>query len=917
MIKVKHILLLTAAVALLLESNSAFAQEDFGSRLGVRRGGELFYEPTGSGVLFDALDPAVKKWYVPQELFNEYQWRQQDYTNYARRNYERYVNTTQEGYYFYDLYGNYITRGQLIYDWRISAPQTAGSNLYKTTLFAGWFSSVVIASDQKGQYAYALTIGDRIRTTLTPMTFSKPTFAGIQLDLATDKYEATFIASRPSSPGASGSTSGSTTGGGRERSNDTNLIGGRGTVQIGDFVKLGATYLSAFNAQTKGQAFEGNPLIGTLTEGQNNADVSRIEVRLSDDSPEDGLAGAAYFQEEMIITTTDGGKISNRRRLGDNNILDFHPSVQGGFRREGYLSADGNEVIVLVYDLEGPEYRNSFGPQPEQIKSIEFQLLLANDYRIDVTSNRQLNANGQPVLLSEGIPERTVRADGNVQDGSNQRFVRVNYGLPVANEIFGVTIDVSDVGGFYLSGEWDRNRQHFRYPRRSENDVTKHRAFNNAADAWFVNLYKRAYPYFVFGEVYNVDPDYSTSSYLAGTQNDAADINYDDDTRFVYEFVDDNDDQDRNPDWLRSNFSQDTRVFPGYDENNDFINDFNQNDSDARENTMPDYEEPFLRYASDRPEFLFGVDMNNNGIVDRFENDNLPDYLYKRDRRGYNAYVGTQLGPEARLTVGRLDERQLADDRSSVSNYVMLTYDQDFARKGRLQVFNNLRRVQDDIRDDMIEWVVREGSRGAFVPYTDPLPFRDAWANTFYLGYQYSNDRLQFKNRVKWEVINQVDYDKRPVEQQDIRESASFLGILNKLDYTFDLGVVKFQPRWKSEFQRYRPAEKEDTQIRVATTELRELFSLIARIPILSRTELQTGVEYLLVEQYRKKMENNSLRSDRNELVYALQFTNNVDFRGYNLWTQTGFRIARIDRASSDKARTETAMFMTVYAGLE
>ena len=142
-------------------------------------------------------------------------------------------------------------------------------------------------------------------------------------------------------------------------------------------------------------------------------------------------------------------------------------------------------------------------------------------------------------------------------------------------------------------------------------------------------------------------------------------------------------------------------------------------------------------------------------------------------------------------------------------------------------------------------------------------------------------------------------------------------GIINKLDYTFDLGVVKFQPRWKSEFQRYRPAEKEDTQIRLATTELRELFSLIARIPILSRTELQTGVEYLLVEQYRKKMENNSLRSDRNELVYALQFTNNVDFRGYNLWTQTGFRIARIDRASADKARTETAMFMTVYAGLE
>ena len=891
------------------------AQEDFGSRLGVRRGGEVFYDPTGPGVLFDALDPAVKKWYVPQELFNEYQWRQQDYTNYARRHYARYVNTDQEGEYFYDLYGNYITRGQLIYDWSIAAPQTAGSSLFKTNRFQDWFTSVVIASDQKGQYAYALTIGDRIRSTLTPMTFSKPTFAGIQLDLATDKYEATFLASRPSSPGNVETTE--TTSTGRFRSNDTNLIGGRSTMQLGDFVKLGATYINAFNSSTKGQAFQGNPFKGTLTEGQNNADVLRIEVRLSDDSPEDNIAGAAFFQEEMIITTIDGERISNRRRIGDSNILDFSPSVQGGFRREGFLAADGNEVIVLLYDLEGPQYRNSFGPQPEQIKSIEFLLLLANDYRIDVTSNRQLNANGQPVLLSEGIPERTVRADGNVQDGSNQGFVRVKYGLPVANEIFGFTLDIMDVSGFYFSGEYDRNRQHFRYPRRSEIDVTQHKAHSTSADAWFVNVYKRAYPYYGFGEVYNVDPAYSTSSFLAGTQNDAADINYDNYIRFVYEFVDDNDDQDRNPDWLRANSSQDRHVFPGFDENNDFINDFNQNDSRLRWNTVPDYEEPFLRYASDRPEFLFGVDMNNNGIIDRFENDILPDYLYKRDRRGYNIYVGSHLGPEARLTVGRLDERQLADARENATNYALLAFDKDYANKGRVQVYNNYRKVQDDIRDHVIEWVVREGSRGDLVPYTDPLPLRDGWANTLYLGYQYQSDRIHFKNRFKWEVFKQSNFDERPIEEQDIRETASFFGVLNKVDYTFGLGILKFQPRWKSEFQRQRPSRRVNTQVRVATTELRELWSLVLRVPILSRTELQTGLEYLLVEQFREELETHLLLSDRNELAYALQFTNNAEYLGYSLWTQAGFRVSQIDRASAEKARTETAMFVTVFAGLE
>ncbi len=891
------------------------AQEDFGARLGVRRGGEVHYAPTGPGVLFDALDPAVKKWYVPQELFNEYQWRQQEYTNYARRHYQRFVNTSLEGEYFYDLYGNYVTRGRLVYDWIVAAPQTSGSSLFKTNSY-GWFSNLIVASDQKGQYSYAMTVGDRIRSTLTPMTFSKPSFAGIQLDMATDKYEATLLVSRPSAPGSIEGPEATSTG--RFRSNDTNLLGGRGTVQVGDFVKLGGTYVNAFNSSTKGQAFQGNPFKGTLTEGQNSADITRIEVRLSDDSPEDDIAGAAYYQEEMIITTIDGERISNRRRIGDSNILAFHPSEQGGFLNpQGFLSADGREIIVLIYDLEGPQYQASFGPQPEQIRSIEFRFLLANDYRIDLTSNRQLNANDQPVLLSEGIPERTLRAPGNVRDGSNQGFVSVKYGLPVANEIFGGTIDITDVGGFFLSAEYDRNRQHFRYPRRTEVDVTNHRSHNTSADAWFVNLYKRAYPYFGFGELYNVDAGYGTSSYLAGVLNDAADIHYDDESRFVYEFVDDNDDQDRNPDWRRANFGHDLRVFPGYDENNDFINDYNQNDTEYRRNQQPDYEEPFLRFSSDRPEFLFGIDMNNNGIVDRFENDDFPDYLYKRDRRGYNFYVGSHLGPEARLTVGRLDERQLADDRRNATNYVLLTLDKDYAGLGRVQVYNNYRRAQDDIRDNVIEWVVLEGSRGDFVDYADPLPLRDGWANTLYLGYLYRGDRLHFRNRVKWEVLGQSNYSERPVEQQDIRETASFVGILNKIDYTLDLGPFKIQPRWKSEYMRQRPSRRENTLVRVATTELRELGSLVLRLPILSHTELQTGLEYLLVKQFREELKNHQLRSDRDEMVYALQVTNSAEYQGFNVWTQAGFRVSRIDRASAEKARTETTMFVTIFAGVE
>ena len=84
----------------------------------MQRGGRVSYEPQGPGVLFGALDPTVKRWYVPQELYNEYRWQTWQYTNYARDNYQRYVSTALEGDYLYDLYGNFVTQGWLIYDMR-------------------------------------------------------------------------------------------------------------------------------------------------------------------------------------------------------------------------------------------------------------------------------------------------------------------------------------------------------------------------------------------------------------------------------------------------------------------------------------------------------------------------------------------------------------------------------------------------------------------------------------------------------------------------------------------------------------------------------------------------------------------------------------------------------------------------------
>ena len=110
--------------------------QDYGSRLGVQRGGRVSYEPRGPGVLFDALDPTLKRWYVPQELYNEYRCGLGSTTTNARENYQRYVNTAIEGNYFYDLYGNFVTQGWLIYDMRRQQPASSAAPYSRTAATA-------------------------------------------------------------------------------------------------------------------------------------------------------------------------------------------------------------------------------------------------------------------------------------------------------------------------------------------------------------------------------------------------------------------------------------------------------------------------------------------------------------------------------------------------------------------------------------------------------------------------------------------------------------------------------------------------------------------------------------------------------------------------------------------------------------
>ncbi|MCY3735423.1 MAG: hypothetical protein OXG13_03420 [Gemmatimonadaceae bacterium] len=914
-----------------MQASDLFGQA--GRRLGERRGGEITYEPRGPGVIFDALDPALRKWYVPQELYELYGWQQWQYSNYARTPYQRYVGTDREGDPFYDLYGNYLTRGWLIWDWNQSQPGQFGSSLYKDPRFAGWFSSVLVSSDSRGQFHYAITAGNQIRTALTPLTFSKPIFNGLQMDLATDKYRGTLLFSRISSPVASTTSS-------REPmtvTNATNLMGGRVVAEVGDFVQVGATLVNAHNSQTFEDAFERNPLKGALAANQGAVPVRGLALVLSDDSPEDGVAGAALFSHEIVVTTEDpatGRRQEIRQRAMTTDPARW-PVVSGGFHHEGFQSADGDEKIVISYDLNDISYT---GPRPGTITRITFELVVANDYRIQVWSDRQTGLRPTPnlPLSGEDIDElapalfEVARAAGNVSDNSNQTRLVFEYGLPTANMVYGFTVDVKEVMGFDAYAELAVNRSWHQFPNpglaQADRALSDH---SRDGEAWMVNVSRVAWPFFAFGEAFSLDPDYSTTAYLVDGEGD---VLYDHTTRHLYEFVDDNDDQDRFPDWSRwQQGSGDANVFPGWDENNDFVSDFNQNDSNILSNRIPDYEEPFFRYHSDRPEFLFGIDLNNNHWVDRFENDDLADYPYRRDQRGYNVYGGLFATPGIKATLGRMRVAALSSDRRNHTTYGLVTVTHDDPRFGRIRIYDMLKRTRDTIPDDRREMTPYLGlATGNLINIEDQLPARDTWVNSAYLELSYRPlGGLKTLARLKYDLYaQQGDAHERGVGPV-LEDRTHFFGIINKADYTWRARSLEVQPRIKSEYLNQTPFILDGDERREWTG----TGILLLRHPMLGASSLEAGLEYhrvadlMLNEKEALAANRVGATGDSRSLVLAAQWSTVGEYQGYTLITRFGIMYTRVwdefitagglgASVKEDRGRELSTTFITMNAGL-
>jgi hypothetical protein len=314
--------------------------------------------------------------------------------------------------------------------------------------------------------------------------------------------------------------------------------------------------------------------------------------------------------------------------------------------------------------------------------------------------------------------------------------------------------------------------------------------------------------------------------------------------------------------------------------------------------------------------------MNHNGVIDRFENDEAPDYPYRRDQRGYNAYLQVQVGPDMRWNAGHQRARLLSGEGRTLAYYLLGSWTRPLARGGRVRAFAHGALVRDQIPDDLVEWVQAPGSQGRLRARPDLLPQQDAWTQTLYADLEHQlGQRLHLLHRAKWELLYQREPEAQVLDREG-RKWAGFLGLIDKAEWSIPVGMAILEPRWKSEFRRQRPYSH-----RLPTlTVLEETGSLLWTQPLLAekvgvnyfpgygrqmfKTELEAGLEF----GWRWALDGSGEPDSRNWGA-VIQLSDRVAYQGYNLVARAGLRVGH-QRAEGQPSRRTSLFLLSVNAGL-
>jgi len=830
----------------------------------------------------------------------------QGYLNYSGRNYENYAIQFNKRK-IYDNFGNFLVDGLSVYDLgEVQDPLSGSSTAMKSKYYNLWFNNLVIGSDQYGGFSSRIMMGEAIRTKFTSLTLDKARFNGIRWDGATNKYRGSVIASRISDP-VRISFDATNLPNAIQRTRDwtTYLLGGHFETDIGDVLTVGATYLNQHQIHSSINSSESS-IKGDVA----NAVPRVIFMRVKDDSPSDLSGPIIYGLPKVVVNGREHATKNINGRSPDRNNTNLNNPIQYWIFYDGVTAAnfeidnilytygaqsrqEGGQTVTDIhtsYTQYAVQFGNNPLPQfplelrgrktitfafimPYGVNDVKFSFLLSNDYALDAAHDFVLRANRyvdetQSINHFDsslyGIPTPffpAERAQGNVQDGSNKKWVTYSYGLNSGMSVYGMDLKFK-WNGFDIEGEFNTSTTFRKYPLLFATHLEQN------GYAYFLRGTKSIGRLTLGGEVYKIEPNYTTSlniytlenSYFSALSAERTIAYIPPDIGSTlgsigpevilpgaayYSMVDDNDDNDRwedgfyfynataagffnNSDVLhpdsrdvhpynlgyRQNVNEltgfndiirkpDTGIFPGKDKDRDGIP-----DDDRNSNGFPDYVESFMTYYSDPPSFEAGDDWNNNGVIDEQENDIYPDYPYEPDIKGYHFFSFLDAEKNLLFGIGTIEQSAIVRGGANAINYFKGTYSIANPRFGAVELYYTAKRVHDDIQNNGFQFGINNLNNPTPLYYTDPLLYRNSMVHTLYLGTRYQQiGNLNIENNIRYESNTQYQVGSPTLEEarlgilinEQFPGVRSSVGLVNKIDYVYALldNRLSIRPQFK------------------------------------------------------------------------------------------------------------------------
>ena len=686
----------------------------------------------------------------------------QQYLNLGRHGYAP-ETVSPESYEIYDRLGSHLLRGYPLLTWRETRSDSLGlqqSSVSNNRFYDLSFNELIVAEDHYKGWSLSATMGEDLRTMLTPLTLRTPQWQGVRLDGRSDRQGFTALMSRGAPERFSAFDA-------RRDLSPVLSYGGRFYRDVSDVTSVGVTMFNQHQVDIKskrGSFFSG-------TQPYQMSVPEEISVWVESDAPESGLpAGVVDIDIELEVRDEDGTRrrLSSDDQAGDPTYLaSLEPIISntGASTVNGALQVDGpGEHVEYLFRI----------PRDTQVVRAEFVAEVTGDYRISIRQthdfmgqSRAWPSQSDPTHNFKGFalypldfrpteqePHFTVaRAEGSPGIGRTER-VRFTHGIPSGKMLLGTDFRI-EAQELRADGEIVYNIEETQFPFASDTLDVRGKRATTGAWAYVLNVRKPldvgGYELELGGEIYRMDPDYSGGydSRRGGTVffTDQGGPNGVDAFTQEFPLVEDNDDNDEIAD---DTFADQGRfqntplgsfsggraggVFPGLDEDGDLTPDHDRN-----RNGVPDWTEPFLFFGSDPSAFVYGIDFNNNGEPDFRENDDHPDYPIRKDQKGRHVFLAASepLAGLDRVGIGYYRAEEIAGWGEATSLYARGSGGWDAGRGVRVEFHDDVKLVEDTIRDDVYEYATGDTlNRLANVysplspPPADPLAMRSSLVNT-------------------------------------------------------------------------------------------------------------------------------------------------------------------------------------------